>query len=152
MWGEVEQLFVWPSAATDNIQPWNVTSEPQMTSTLEHRENTLDARHKHTLGTTRCVSAVQMRKRNRVKLVRFPRLTVFLSFLLFCTDILCCLLRLQGAIIIHEVYEEGAASKDGRLWAGDQILEVRCTIMAHITAQINKRGSLRSFDIKSLGS
>lgn len=29
-----------------------------------------------------------------------------------------------GAIIIHEVYEEGAASKDGRLWAGDQILEV----------------------------
>jgi len=30
----------------------------------------------------------------------------------------------QGAIIIHEVYEEGAASKDGRLWAGDQILEV----------------------------
>lgn len=32
---------------------------------------------------------------------------------------------LQGAIIIHEVYEEGAASKDGRLWAGDQILDVR---------------------------
>nr|XP_009670818.1 PREDICTED: multiple PDZ domain protein isoform X1 [Struthio camelus australis] len=32
---------------------------------------------------------------------------------------------LLGAIIIHEVYEEGAASKDGRLWAGDQILEVR---------------------------
>lgn len=31
---------------------------------------------------------------------------------------------LQGAIIIHEVYEEGAAAKDGRLWAGDQILEV----------------------------
>ncbi|XP_077962414.1 multiple PDZ domain protein isoform X25 [Gasterosteus aculeatus] len=31
---------------------------------------------------------------------------------------------LLGAIIIHEVYEEGAASKDGRLWAGDQILEV----------------------------
>ncbi|KAG7255249.1 hypothetical protein CRUP_007232 [Coryphaenoides rupestris] len=29
-----------------------------------------------------------------------------------------------GAIIIHEVYEEGAASTDGRLWAGDQILEV----------------------------
>lgn len=34
-------------------------------------------------------------------------------------------LSVQGAIIIHEVYEEGAASKDGRLWAGDQILEVR---------------------------
>ncbi|XP_034019902.1 multiple PDZ domain protein isoform X2 [Thalassophryne amazonica] len=31
---------------------------------------------------------------------------------------------LLGAIVIHEVYEEGAASKDGRLWAGDQILEV----------------------------
>uniref|UniRef100_A0A3B3BHB6 PATJ crumbs cell polarity complex component n=1 Tax=Oryzias melastigma TaxID=30732 RepID=A0A3B3BHB6_ORYME len=28
------------------------------------------------------------------------------------------------AIVIHEVYEEGAAAKDGRLWAGDQILEV----------------------------
>ncbi|KAH3696145.1 hypothetical protein DPMN_083608, partial [Dreissena polymorpha] len=31
---------------------------------------------------------------------------------------------LLGAIIIHEVYEEGAAARDGRLWAGDQILEV----------------------------
>uniref|UniRef100_A0AAY4AM46 Multiple PDZ domain crumbs cell polarity complex component n=1 Tax=Denticeps clupeoides TaxID=299321 RepID=A0AAY4AM46_9TELE len=31
---------------------------------------------------------------------------------------------LLGSIIIHEVYEEGAAAKDGRLWAGDQILEV----------------------------
>ncbi|XP_058157840.1 multiple PDZ domain protein isoform X4 [Dasypus novemcinctus] len=31
---------------------------------------------------------------------------------------------LLGAIIIHEVYEEGAACIDGRLWAGDQILEV----------------------------
>lgn len=30
----------------------------------------------------------------------------------------------QGAIVIHEVYEDGAAAKDGRLWAGDQILEV----------------------------
>uniref|UniRef100_A0A3Q2CXU8 PDZ domain-containing protein n=1 Tax=Cyprinodon variegatus TaxID=28743 RepID=A0A3Q2CXU8_CYPVA len=28
------------------------------------------------------------------------------------------------AILIHEVYEEGAAARDGRLWAGDQILEV----------------------------
>lgn len=27
--------------------------------------------------------------------------------------------------MIHEVYEDGAAAKDGRLWAGDQILEVR---------------------------
>lgn len=36
----------------------------------------------------------------------------------------CCCFCWQGAIIIHEVYEEGAASKDGRLWAGDQILEV----------------------------
>ncbi|XP_056019674.1 multiple PDZ domain protein-like isoform X4 [Ostrea edulis] len=31
---------------------------------------------------------------------------------------------LLGAIIVHEVYEEGAAARDGRLWAGDQILEV----------------------------
>lgn len=31
---------------------------------------------------------------------------------------------LLGAIVIHEVYEDGAAAKDGRLWAGDQILEV----------------------------
>lgn len=31
---------------------------------------------------------------------------------------------LQGAIIIHEVYVEGAAARDGRLLAGDQILEV----------------------------
>ncbi|XP_032757712.1 inaD-like protein isoform X3 [Rattus rattus] len=30
----------------------------------------------------------------------------------------------QDAIVIHEVYEEGAAARDGRLWAGDQILEV----------------------------
>lgn len=29
-----------------------------------------------------------------------------------------------NAIMIHEVYEEGAAARDGRLWAGDQILEV----------------------------
>ncbi|XP_016137767.1 inaD-like protein [Sinocyclocheilus grahami] len=28
------------------------------------------------------------------------------------------------AIVIHEVYEEGAAARDGRVWAGDQILEV----------------------------
>lgn len=34
----------------------------------------------------------------------------------------------QGAIVIHEVYEDGAAAKDGRLWAGDQILEVRLSI------------------------
>jgi InaD-like protein len=27
-------------------------------------------------------------------------------------------------IIIHEVYEDGAAAKDGRLLPGDQILEV----------------------------
>lgn len=29
-----------------------------------------------------------------------------------------------NAIVIHEVYEEGAAARDKRLWAGDQILEV----------------------------
>ncbi|KAK7101023.1 multiple PDZ domain protein-like isoform X2 [Littorina saxatilis] len=31
---------------------------------------------------------------------------------------------LLGAIIIHEVYADGAAARDARLWAGDQILEV----------------------------
>ncbi|XP_034147102.1 multiple PDZ domain protein-like [Esox lucius] len=31
---------------------------------------------------------------------------------------------LLGAIIIHEVNDGGAAQRDGRLWAGDQILEV----------------------------
>ena len=36
---------------------------------------------------------------------------------------------LQRAIIVHEVYEDGAAAKDGRLWAGDQILEVSDNIM-----------------------
>jgi C-terminal processing protease CtpA/Prc len=30
----------------------------------------------------------------------------------------------QSAIIIHEVYPDGAAAKDGRLRPGDQILEV----------------------------
>jgi len=30
----------------------------------------------------------------------------------------------QGAIIVHEVYDNGAAAKDGRLMPGDQILQV----------------------------
>lgn len=30
--------------------------------------------------------------------------------------------------MIHEVYEEGAAARDGRLWAGDQILEVSMSL------------------------
>lgn len=38
----------------------------------------------------------------------------------------------QGAIVIHEVYEDGAAAKDGRLWAGDQILEVRLHFMVFL--------------------
>lgn len=33
-----EQLFVWAPDAADNIQPWNVTSEPRMTLTLEGGE------------------------------------------------------------------------------------------------------------------
>lgn len=32
--------------------------------------------------------------------------------------------------MIHEVYEEGAAARDGRLWAGDQILEVCACVRA----------------------
>nr|XP_015211664.1 PREDICTED: inaD-like protein isoform X1 [Lepisosteus oculatus] len=35
------------------------------------------------------------------------------------------------AIVIHEVYEEGAAARDGRLWAGDQILEVNGSDLRH---------------------
>ncbi|NXH22744.1 INADL protein, partial [Bucco capensis] len=35
------------------------------------------------------------------------------------------------AIVIHEVYEEGAAARDGRLWAGDQILEVNGIDLRH---------------------
>ncbi|XP_064193967.1 multiple PDZ domain protein-like [Anguilla rostrata] len=31
---------------------------------------------------------------------------------------------LLRVIVVHEIYEEGAAAKDRRLWAGDQILEV----------------------------
>ncbi|XP_010222852.1 PREDICTED: inaD-like protein [Tinamus guttatus] len=40
------------------------------------------------------------------------------------TGIFRFILLIQDAIVIHEVYEEGAAARDGRLWAGDQILEV----------------------------
>lgn len=31
---------------------------------------------------------------------------------------------LQGAIVVHEIYKGGAAAVDGRLQAGDRILEV----------------------------
>ncbi|NXE61106.1 MPDZ protein, partial [Calcarius ornatus] len=47
---------------------------------------------------------------------------------------------LLGAIIIHEVYEEGAASKDGRLWAGDQILEAWCCTICHCTLSLQVNG------------
>lgn len=30
-----------------------------------------------------------------------------------------------GAVVIHEVYPDGAAAKDGRLEPGDQVLEVK---------------------------
>lgn len=30
----------------------------------------------------------------------------------------------QKAIIVYEIYRNGAAAKDGRLWLGDKILEV----------------------------
>lgn len=147
-----EQPFVWPSAAADSIQPWNVTSEPQMTLTLERRENTLDARTsiQHNV---RLRSKCGKKSRVLVHSLQFFSSSLFtflypvhLHLLLFCTDILSCLLWLQGAIIIHEVYEEGAASKDGRLWAGDQILEVRLTVMSMAR---NTDNSLRSSDIKS---
>lgn len=31
----------------------------------------------------------------------------------------------QKAIIVYEIYKNGAVAKDGRLWPGDRILEVR---------------------------
>ncbi|MGH0144717.1 UNVERIFIED_CONTAM: hypothetical protein FKN15_043770 [Acipenser sinensis] len=37
------------------------------------------------------------------------------------------------AIVIHEVYEEGAAARDGRLWAGDQILQVNGVDLHSVT-------------------
>lgn len=40
---------------------------------------------------------------------------------------------LQGVIIIHEVYPDGAAAKDGRLKPGDQILEVNNEDFRNIT-------------------
>jgi len=44
--------FCLASAAADNIQPWNVTSGPHTTLTLEHREetrkNTKTQEHTHT--------------------------------------------------------------------------------------------------------
>jgi len=33
-----------------------------------------------------------------------------------------------GTVVIHEVYPDGAAAKDGRLEPGDQVLEVSCKI------------------------
>ena len=48
----------------------------------------------------------------------------------------------QGAIVIHEVYEDGAAAKDGRLWAGDQILEVRWPSLC-VTVESLLSGQLR---------
>jgi C-terminal processing protease CtpA/Prc len=42
-------------------------------------------------------------------------------------------LHFQSAIIIHEVYPDGAAAKDGRLRPGDQILEVNTEDFRSIT-------------------
>ena len=43
---------------------------------------------------------------------------------LSCIFVLNLFFHFQGAIIIHEVYEDGAAFRDRRLMAGDQVLEV----------------------------
>lgn len=41
-----------------------------------------------------------------------------------CNNGSCFWFLHQGAVIIHEVNDGGAAQRDGRLQAGDQILEV----------------------------
>jgi len=38
--------------------------------------------------------------------------------------------------VIHEVYEEGAAARDGRLWAGDQILEVNESLCIYVLTYV----------------
>ena len=43
------------------------------------------------------------------------------------------LISIIGAIFIHEVYEKGAAHKDGRLRPGDQILEVMSENLRNVT-------------------
>lgn len=45
----------------------------------------------------------------------------------------------QGAIIVHEVYEDGAAFQDGRLVAGDQILQVS-QVLIGLFAEISLSG------------
>lgn len=39
----------------------------------------------------------------------------------------------QSSILVHTVYEKGAASKDGRLWPGDRILSVNEHDLRHAT-------------------
>lgn len=76
------------SAAADNIQPWNVTSEPQMTLTLERRENTLEVRSAHSHSHNHIV----------LETVLFflpPHFPVHL-LLLFCTYFLSFLLFSPG--------------------------------------------------------
>lgn len=147
------------------MQPWNVTSEPQMTPTLEGRENTLEVRnvHEQTENANVYVTFKIITFLNVVLVLIFspfpllcpspthqintlslltlfqsvPFHHLFLPFTYLIYFFLFISLSLQGAIIIHEVYEEGAASKDGRLWAGDQILEVRCSVMS-ITCHLDK--------------
>jgi len=47
---------------------------------------------------------------------------------------------LLGAVVIHEVYPDGAAARDGRLQAGDQVLEVQ--YLLYFTRVLYKRFSV----------
>ena len=49
---------------------------------------------------------------------------IVVECLLFCAKLNQLFNKWQGAVIVHEVYDHGAAAKDSRLLPGDQILEV----------------------------
>ncbi|EDO33706.1 predicted protein [Nematostella vectensis] len=56
----------------------------------------------------------------------------------------------EGTIVIHEVYEDGAAAKDGRLWAGDQILERTTGRVLLNVARLKPGNSSRPSSLSSL--
>lgn len=48
--------------------------------------------------------------------------------LLYFISLLCCLSDLfQKGVLIHEIYKDGAAEKDGRLQPGDRLVSINGT-------------------------